>query len=50
MTEKPEAEPQPPESGSDVTRAGVPRIQPILVGFVLATIIGMISVAAFWRQ
>ena len=54
MTQMPEPEPDPtepalPERLSDITRAGSPRIQPVLVGFVLATIIGMISVAAFWR-
>jgi hypothetical protein len=54
MTQKPEPEPDPaepalPERLSDITRAGSPRIQPVLVGFVLATIIGMISVAAYWR-
>ncbi len=58
MTQKPEpepeaepdpAEPAVPERLSDITRAGSPRIQPVLVGFVLATIIAMISVAAYWR-
>jgi hypothetical protein len=46
MTQKPEAE--EPERRSDVTRDGSPKIQPVLVGFVLATIIGMIMIAAFW--
>jgi hypothetical protein len=60
MTQKPEttpdlaesdaAEPELPERVSDITRAGSPRIQPVLVGFVLATIIGAISVAAFWSH
>ena len=44
-TEPDPAEPALPERFSDITRAGSPKIQPVLVGFVLATIIGMISVA-----
>jgi hypothetical protein len=46
MTEEPDA--QTAEPGSDLTRAGSPRIQPVLVGLVLATIIAAIAVAAFW--
>jgi hypothetical protein len=58
MTQKPEAEPEAeletepgpelPESVSDVTRGPSPKIQPMLMGFVIAAIIGMISLAAFW--
>jgi hypothetical protein len=54
MTKKPEAEPEPgpelPESVSDVTRGPTPKIQPMLMGFVIAAIIGMISLAAFWSH
>jgi len=62
MTQKPEAEAEPaaepaaetgpelPESVSDVTRGPTPKIQPMLMGFVIAAIIGMISVAAFWTH
>jgi hypothetical protein len=56
MTQKPEAEPaaepepELPESVSDVTRGPTPKIQPMLMGFVIAAIIGMISLAAFWSH
>ena len=58
MTQKPEAEteaeaesrPELPESVSDITRGPTPKIQPMLMGFVVAAIIGMISLAAFWSH
>jgi len=58
MTQTPETEPEPEpvvepdlsESVSDAMRGATPKIQPVLVGFVLATIIGMISAAAFWEH
>jgi hypothetical protein len=55
MTHKPEPEANPPEPApaervSDVTRAGSPKIQPVLVGFVLAAIIGLITILAFWGR
>ena len=58
MTQKPEAEteteaepgPELPEGVSDVTRGPTPKIQPMLMGFVIAAIIGMISLAAFWSH
>jgi hypothetical protein len=57
MTQKPEAEPEanPPESVlperiSDVTPGPTQKIQPVLVGFVLAAIIGLITVLAFWGR
>jgi hypothetical protein len=54
MTQTPDTEPGPvaepelPENGFNGTRDVTTKIQPVLVGFVLATIIGMISAAAFW--
>jgi hypothetical protein len=60
MTQKPETDAEPPaeaepgpelpESVSDVTRGPTPKIQPMLMGFVIAAIIGMISLAAFWNH
>ena len=56
MTQTPETESEPvvepdlPESISDAMRGAIPKIQPVLMGFVLATIIGMISAAAFWKH
>jgi len=58
MTQKPEPAAEPAaetgpellESVSDVTRGPTPKIQPMLMGFVIAAIIGMISVAAFWTH
>jgi hypothetical protein len=47
---EPVVEPDLPESVSDATGGATPKIQPVLVGFVLATIIGMISAAAFWEH
>jgi hypothetical protein len=40
-------EPKLPESVSDVTRGPTPKIQPALMGFVLAAIIGTITMTAF---
>jgi len=50
MTQTPEPVPEPPEGGTDVDRAGSPKIQPVLVGFVLAAIIAMITILAFWNR
>jgi hypothetical protein len=50
MTQTPESMPEPPEGGTDVDRAGSPKIQPGLVGFVLAGIIGLITILAFWGR
>lgn len=46
MTQQPD--PEPAEPGSDVTRSGSSKIQPVLVGLVLAAIIAAIAVTAFW--
>jgi hypothetical protein len=46
MTDKPDS--APAETGSDVTRPASPKIQPVLVGLVLAAIIAAIAVTAFW--
>jgi hypothetical protein len=40
-------EPKLPESVSDVTRGPTQKIQPVLMGFVLAAIIGTITVTTF---
>jgi hypothetical protein len=46
MTQKPDPEAAKPTS--DDTRGAIPKIQPVLVGLVLAAIIAAIMVAAFW--
>jgi hypothetical protein len=43
-----QADPQPDQVGSDVTRGASPKIQPVLGGLVLAAIIAAIALAAFW--
>lgn len=47
MMHKREPEAELPASISDEMRGQTAKVQPLLVGFVLATIIGMISIAAF---
>ena len=46
MTQKPE--PDSPESGPDPTRGGSSKAQPVLMGILLAAIVAMIMIAAFW--